>query len=94
MMVEQDPRNAFMRYALATEYKNAGDLERAVQEFAVLMEIDPNYSPAYFHGGQTLVKLGRMDEARATFRRGVEATLATGDQHAHAEMQGALDLLG
>jgi tetratricopeptide (TPR) repeat protein len=93
-MIEQDPGNSFARYGLAMEYKNSGDFEAAVEAFAALLEIAPTYAAAYFHGGQALEKSGRMEEARAMYRRGVETTQATGDDHARAEMQGALDLLG
>jgi Flp pilus assembly protein TadD len=93
-MVSQNPGDSFLRYGLAMEYKNGGDLEGAVREFRALMEANPDYSPAYFHGGQTLERLGRLDEARAWYETGVEVTRRKGDQHALAEMQGALDLLG
>ncbi len=93
-MIEQDPRNSFARYGLAMELKNSGDWPGAVEAFSTLLEIDPNYSAAYFHGGQTLEKLGRLEEARGLYQRGVEVTAAAGDAHARAEMQAALDLLG
>ena len=93
-MVEQDPGNAFVRFGLAMEYRNGGDLEAAAREFAALRGADPDYAPAYFHGGQTLEKLGRMDEARAVYEQGVEVTARKGDQHARSEMQAALDMLG
>jgi tetratricopeptide (TPR) repeat protein len=50
-MVEQNPRDSFVRYGLAMEYKNAGDLESAVREFQTLLAADPNYAAAYFHAG-------------------------------------------
>ncbi len=93
-MLEQDPKNTFARYGLATEMKNAGDLAGAVTEYSLLLEDDPHYSAAFFHGGQTLEKLGRLDEARDWYTRGVAATIANKDSHARAEMQAALDLLG
>lgn len=93
-MVAQHPGDSFLRYGLAMEYRNGGDLEGAVREFRALIDANPDYSPAYFHGGQTLEKLGRADEARSLYEKGVEATRRTGDAHALSEMQGALDLLG
>ena len=92
-MVEQNPTDSFARYGLAMEYRNSGDLEAAMGEFRALMAANPDYSPAYFHGGQTLERLGRIDEAREAYRQGVEVTTRTGDQHARSEMQGALDML-
>ena len=90
-MLEQDPRNTFARYGVAMERKNAGELQEAVVEFRRLIETDPNYVAAYFHGGQTLEKLGAIDEAREMYRRGV--AIAT-DEHARSEMAAALEMLG
>ena len=93
-LVEQNPADSFMRYGLAMEYRNTGNLEAAVNEFRKLMAADPDYGPAYFHGGQTLERLGRQEEARDLYRQGLEVTTRKGDHHARDEMQAALDLLG
>lgn len=90
-MLEADPANSFARYGLAMEQVKAGDLGGAVGEFRALLERDPHYSAAYFHGGQTLEKLGRLDEAREMYRSGVAVTR---DPHARGELQAALDILG
>ena len=93
-MVAADPANSFLRYGLAMEYKNSGDLDSAVAEFRALIAADPNYSAAYFHGGQTLERLGRLDEARDLYTEGVEVTTRKGEEHARSELQTALALLG
>jgi tetratricopeptide (TPR) repeat protein len=90
-LIEQDPSSLLARYGLAMEYKNAGQLESAVAEFEKVLASNPAYSAAYFHGGQTLEKLGRLDEARLWYGRGVDQTP---DPHARAELQAALDILG
>ena len=89
-MVAQNPADSFSRYGLAMEYRNAGDLEGAVREFRELIAINPDYAYAYFHGGQTLERLGRADEAAEMYRTGIERAK---DPHAKSELQGALDLL-
>ena len=93
-MVAQNPRDSFSRYGLAMEYRNRGDLEAAMGEFRALMAADPDYVAAYFHGGQTLEKLGRAEEARAIYQSGVEAATRQGDHHGRSEMEAALNLLG
>ncbi|HLK68064.1 MAG TPA: tetratricopeptide repeat protein [Bryobacteraceae bacterium] len=93
-MVEQQPNVSFLRYGLAMEYRNAGDLDAAIAEFRELMKVDPDYSAAYFHGGQTLERLGRLDEARGLYRDGIEVTTRKGDLHTRDEIRAALDLLG
>jgi tetratricopeptide (TPR) repeat protein len=93
-MVAQQPGDSFLRYGLAMEYKNAGDLEAALGEFRSLLGVNPDYSAAYFHGGQTLERLGRLDEARALYREGIEAATRKGDLHTRSEIQAALEMLG
>jgi Flp pilus assembly protein TadD len=92
-MVSQNPGDSFLRYGLAMEHANSGELEQAITEYRALLELNPNYGAAYYHGGQTLEKLGRRDEARQMFQQGIEATTRTGDQHTRSELQAALDLL-
>ena len=92
-MLAEDPHDPFLRYGLAMEYRNSGDLERAVGEFRALVAVNPDYAPAYYQGGQTLERMGRAEEAREMYREGVEVTIRNGDQHARSEMQAALDLL-
>jgi tetratricopeptide (TPR) repeat protein len=92
-MVAQDPANAFARYGLATEYANSGALEEAVEEFQNLLAHDGNYAAAYYHGGQTLEKLGRIEEARDLYQKGIEVTTRKGDLHTRAEIEAALNLL-
>jgi tetratricopeptide (TPR) repeat protein len=92
-LAAQDPSNSFVRYGLAMAYVNSGSLEEAVQEFRGLLEANPDYAAAYFHGGQTLEKLGRLDEARTMYEEGIAVTTRTGDSHTRSELQGVLDLL-
>jgi tetratricopeptide (TPR) repeat protein len=92
-MVQQNPNDSFSRYGLAMEYANSGSLEKAVDEYDALLAFNPDYAAAYYHGGQTLEKLGRIDDARRMYQRGLEATRRTGDAHTNSEIQAALDIL-
>ncbi|MDE3195615.1 MAG: tetratricopeptide repeat protein [Acidobacteriota bacterium] len=92
-MVEQKPADAFSRYGLAMEYAREGDLEAASAEFEALLGHNPGYAAGYFHGGQTLEKLGRIEEAREYYRKGIEVTDASGDTHTRSELIGALQML-
>jgi tetratricopeptide (TPR) repeat protein len=92
-MLAQNPRDSFARYGLAMEHVINGELEEAVVEFRNLLDYNPDYAAAYFHGGQALEKLGRVEDARAMYQKGIETTSRTGDQHTRSELQGALDML-
>ena len=92
-MAEQNPNDSFSRYGLAMEYANTGDMEQAILEYRKLMEVNPNYAAAYYHAGRALKKLGRIEEARETYDRGIGVTTTIGDLHTKSEIQAALDLL-
>ena len=92
-MALQDPTNLLARYGLAMEYVKTSAFEDAVKAFQSVLEVNPNYAAAYFHGGQTYEKMGLLDEAKAIYEKGIEVTSRTGDGHTRAELQAALDLL-
>jgi predicted Zn-dependent protease len=93
-ILAQDPTNVLARYGLAMEYANSGQTDRALEEFRILLETNPDYPAAYFMSAQTLVKANRVDEARNMLVNGIAAAERKRDSHAASEMQGMLDELG
>ncbi|MCW5980853.1 MAG: tetratricopeptide repeat protein [Bryobacteraceae bacterium] len=93
-LVEQNPADSRTRYMLAMELARQGAPEAAVTEFAAIADADADYVAAYYHGGQALESLGRLDEARETYRRGIQACDRTGNQKTKSELQDVLDALG
>ena len=92
-LLEQDPKNSFVRYGLAQALAAGGKLTEAVAAYRELLDADPLYVAAYYHGGQALEKLGDLDGARAIYETGIEASTRKGDLHTRSEIQAALDLL-
>ncbi len=92
-MLDRDPLDAFARYGLAMEYANSGDLEEAVRQYRELLRSHENYAAGYYHGGQALEKLGRIEEARQIYEKGIEITTRSGDLKTRSELQAALDML-
>lgn len=92
-MVGNDPNSSFARYGLAMEYLNGGHFVQAVNEFRSLLQRDESYAAAYFHAGQALEKLSRLEEARAMYEKGIEVTTCKGDSHTRSEIEAALSLL-
>jgi cytochrome c-type biogenesis protein CcmH/NrfG len=41
-VLTHDPHDAFARYGLAMEYSKQGDLDRALEEFSILLENNPD----------------------------------------------------
>lgn len=93
-MLEDDPRDAFLRYSLALELEKEGAHERSLQLLDELTRETPAYVPAFFMAGQQLARLDRIDEARTALGAGIEAAREQGDAHAAGEMSELLASLG
>jgi len=79
--------SALLRFGLGSEYLNAGDAQRAIQHLRSAIELDKGYSAAWKLLGKSLAVAGRVDEALATYREGIEVAQAKGDKQAMKEMQ-------
>lgn len=93
-MLADDPQDAFLRYSLAMELSKEGQHDRSLELLRGLTADDPPYVPAYFMSGQQLAQLGRVNDARAVLRDGIEQARRTGDAHAAGEMSEFLAGLG
>lgn len=90
-ILSQHPTDAFTRYGLAMAYSAEDRIEEALREFATTTDHNPDYVPAYQMSAQTLLKLGRTEEARHRLTEGLAAAARTGNGHAASEMQAMLD---
>lgn len=89
-ILTQSPNDAFARYGLAMEYSKAGEVERALAEFATLLAANPDYTAGYFMAAQTLVRVERLAEARKMLAGGIAAAQRTRNAHAQSEMEAML----
>lgn len=92
-MLAEEPNDPELHYMLAMEHVSEGDDAGAVRCFQKLIEVAPNYPPAYHMGARTLQRLDRIEEARALLNQGIPMALARNDTHAAGEMQGLLESL-
>jgi len=89
-----EPRDLFLRYALAMELDKAGEHEAGLALLAELQGESPPYVPAFFMAGQQLARLERYSAARAVLREGIAAADQVGNSHAAGEMREFLTGLG
>jgi tetratricopeptide (TPR) repeat protein len=75
------PHDAFTRYALAMELRQADRLAEALVEFRVLIERNPEYTATYLMAGECALDLGDREEAARILRLGVEACARAGEAH-------------
>lgn len=88
--IARSPRDPFPRYGLAMEFRSRGELDRAWETFETLLAEHPAYIPSYLMAGQTLLSLGRRDQAAQVFRDGIAKATVGGDAHARGELESAL----
>jgi tetratricopeptide (TPR) repeat protein len=93
-MLADDPADTFLRYSLAMELEKEGNHEASLDRLRALAADQPPYVPAFFRAAQQLASMGRVVEARAFLRDGIEHARRQGDAHAAAEMGEFLASLG
>lgn len=81
-MLSADPSNSMVLFGLAKEYEKAGRHEDVVAMLTRYLAAHDDEGNAYGMLAQAHAKLGRRDEARAAYERGIEVATA----HGHPSM--------
>lgn len=87
--LDEDPDDPFVRFALASEYLKAGDLDTALTWFEDLARDKPDYVGTYYHLGKLYLRFGREEDAITTFDQGIRVATRLGDFHAVSELRSA-----
>lgn len=85
--LENEPGDPFLKYALATEYLNANELDKALQYYEDLLNNHPDYVGTYYHAGKLYEQLDRKADAIAVYEKGMEVSRNARDMHAFSELQ-------
>lgn len=81
-MLARRPEDFRLRFGLALEYLNAGRLEDAVRELQAYLAASEDEGNAWGRLGAALRELGRDEEARDAYRRGIDSAY----RHGHPTM--------
>jgi hypothetical protein len=76
------------------ELEKEREHDQSLQWLGGLTRDTPPYVPAFFMAAQQLTKTGRVPEARAMLRDGIEQARQQGNAHAAGEMAEFLASLG
>lgn len=90
-MLARTPDDVFLNFARAMELAKLGRLDESLPQFDRVLQLDPAYCAALFQKGRALLHAGRLDEARAALRAGIETAQRHGNAHAAMEMTELLD---
>jgi len=85
--LKNEPNDAFLKYALATEYLRINQTDKALEYYEDLLNNYPNYIGTYYHLGKLYEALNRKQDAITTYETGMKVTKEQRDNHAFSELQ-------
>jgi len=89
--LNQQPKDNFLRHALALEYMKLGEDGKARDLFLGVLTDSPDYIGSYYHLAKCLEKLQERDQAIAWYEKGMAAAKLAKDDHAYRELQAAYE---
>ncbi len=89
-LLEQDPRDAFTRYAIGLELAKAGKYDEAIRALEVLREQAPEYVPTYYMLAGYYRKTHDNESAKLIYQEGIVQARKGNDRHAMSELEAAL----
>ncbi len=87
---EEDPADAFTLFAIAQEYLKRDAPGEALAFFEKLRRDQPDYTGTYYHLGKLYERLGRNDDAIATYQQGIRVAQQQRNLKDLSELQDAL----
>ena len=91
-MLDANPDDPFLIYALAREYEQANSTMQALLMYEHLITDHPGYIATYYHYSKLLYSAGNRHEAIRLLQRGIDQGIKEKDMHAVSEMKGLLEM--
>lgn len=92
-MLEKEPNDVFLNYALAMEHLSTGDFADAEAQLRKVLTINASYLPCYYQLGQVNEKLNHSDIALTYYKQGVELAKSQNNKKALGELNEAIWML-
>lgn len=92
-MLEKEPNDVFLNYALAMEHLSTGDYNDAEAQFQKVLSINPTYLPCFYQLGQVNEKLGNNEQALTYYKQGVDLAQSQNNKKALGELNEAIWML-
>ena len=92
-MLEKEPDDSFLHYALSLEYAKLNDMGKAIELLEQLIITDPAYLGAYYQLGKYYEQVGKPQLAEETYQKGVTIAKAQNNRKTLGELNEALMLL-
>jgi predicted Zn-dependent protease len=91
--LNQQPKDNFLRHALALEYIKIGEEQKAQDLFIDLLTESPEYIGSYYHLAKCLERMNDKEAAILWYEKGMAAAKTAKDNHAYSELQAAYEEL-
>lgn len=88
-MYNEDPRDSFIRFAIAKEYEKIGDDKMALEHYLSLKEDDPDYVGLYYHLAKLMEEMEKESQALSVYEEGIAIAKKLKDFHALSELNSA-----
>jgi Tfp pilus assembly protein PilF len=85
------PKDAFLRHALALEHIKRGEDPPARELFETILTDFPDYVGSYYHLAKLIERNGEIPLAIDWYEKGMAVAKKLGDRHAYSELQMACD---
>jgi Tfp pilus assembly protein PilF len=89
--LQQNPKDNFLRHALALEYIKLNETGEARVLFETILNDSPDYVGSYYHLAKLLEQLNEKEQAIAWYEKGMAAAKKAKDQHSYNELQAAYE---
>ncbi len=92
-MLEEEPLDSFLNYALALEYEKVNEIDKAIQLLEKLLLRDQSYLGAYYQLGKYYERVEKNDLSIDIYKQGITIAAAQKNRKTLLEIQQALSLL-
>jgi len=92
-MLEKEPNDVFLNYALAMEQIASSDFIEADMQLKKVLSINPHYLPCFYQLGQINEKLNNYETALNYYKQGITIATSQNNTKALGELNEAIWLL-
>jgi len=89
-LLENSPNDPFLLFAIAKEHEKKQDNPSALFWYEQIKSKHPDYVGLYYHLGKLYERMENYPSAIAIYKLGADVARAAKDNHALAELNGAL----
>lgn len=90
-MLQSNPKDNFLRHALALEYIKLQNDSEAQKWFEAVLHDSPDYVGSYYHLAKLFERNGQTDLAITWYEKGMQMAKQLNQQHAFNELRAAYD---